>query len=694
MNVTVRLEDRVAFIQLTHPPVNSLSRGTRQELLYAFRQVAQDPRVEAIVLWGGDHVFSAGADITEFAGGVDGDALASPTLPAVIDAIEASEKPVVGAIAGACLGGGFEVALGCHLRILASNARVALPEIKLGLLPGAGGTQRLPRLIGPERALEMILSGQQLDAAAAVALGIGQASTGDLQAGAAALARDAIGRAPVRLSQRVASLTNPDDGSTYWASQVRKVATMGPAAAKCVEAVKAAVDLPFADGRHIEDARFVHLMGTPEALALQYSFFSDRRAGVISGIQEGTQAVPVRTLGVVGAGTMGGGIALTALNAGIQTVLVESNPQNLDRATNRIRTSLGQAVQKGRITATEAERRLALLSPAADYEALASADVIIEAVFEDLEVKRKVFRVLDSVARPSAILATNTSTLDVNLIAAATPRADSTVGLHFFSPAHVMRLLEVVRGERTSDEALVTVMALARRLGKTAVVSGVCDGFIGNRMFEEYLRQAYFLLEEGATPLQVDLAMERWGMAMGPFAVMDLAGGDIGWAIRKRRAIERPAEVYSAIPDRICELGRFGQKTGAGYYRYYAKGKRTADPEIDTLVARYSDEIGLTRRIVSDEEIVERCVLALVNEGARLRAEGICQRTSDIDVVYRNGYGFPRHRGGPMYYADELGLPHVLGRMAEFRAGYQGRFWDAAPLIVDCSARAARLSDA
>jgi 3-hydroxyacyl-CoA dehydrogenase len=694
MTVELSIDDRVAVIRLAHPPVNSLGRSVRQGLLDAFQAAAQDPEVEAIVLYGGDRVFSAGADITEFASGASGDALAEPTLPSVIDAIEASTKPVVAAIAGACLGGGFELALGCHRRILAPNARVALPEIKLGLLPGAGGTQRLPRLIGPERALEMIVSGQQIDAATAVALGIGQASSGDLRADAAALARGAIGQAPDRLSQRAAALTNPAEGDAYWAAQHKKAAMMGPAAAKCVEAVRAAVALPFADGRLFENACFVYLLQTSEARALQYAFFSERRAAVIGDIEAGTQAMPVNTLGVVGAGTMGGGIALTALNAGIRTVLVESNPQNLDRAVSRIRTSLEQAVQKGRITATEAERRLALLSPAADYAALGCADVIIEAVFEDLEVKRQVFLQLDAVAAPTAILATNTSTLDVDLIAAVTPRSASTVGLHFFSPAHVMRLLEVVRGARTSDAALVTVMTLAKRLGKTAVISGVCDGFIGNRMFEEYLRQAYFLLEEGATPLQVDQALERFGMAMGPFAVMDLAGGDIGWAIRKRRAIERPGDVYSKIPDRICELGRFGQKTGAGYYLYDAKGKRIPDPDIDELVIRYCAEIGLTRRAVSDEEIVERCVFALVNEGARLRAEGICQRTSDIDVVYRNGYGFPAHRGGPMHYADEVGLPHVIGRMTAFHAGYQGRFWEPAPLILDCSARAARLSDA
>jgi len=692
-NVSVSNEAGIAFIQLVNRPVNSLSRGTRRDLLEALQTATEDVQVEGIVLWGGDQIFSAGADITEFSAGLVGEALASPTLPSVVDAIEASAKPVVAAIAGVCMGGGFELALGCHHRILAPSARIALPEIKLGLLPGAGGTQRLPRLIGPERSLELILSGQTLDATTAVGLGIGQLSTESLHKDAALLVRSLVGVPVRRLSQCIATVTSSADPNAYWQGQAQRATGMGPAAMKCVEAVRAAVELPFADGRRVEDACFVDLLGTPEAKALQYSFFSDRHAGVVERLNSDTRPLPVRTMGVVGAGTMGVGIALTALNAGIPTTLVEINPDNLQKGVVRIRGSLEQAVQKGRMSAEEATRRFGLLSSSSEFDSLRSADLVIEAVFEDLEVKRKVFRALDAVTSPTAILATNTSTLDVNLIAEATPRAASTVGLHFFSPANVMRLLEVVRGAQTSEQTLVTVMSLAKRLGKTAVVSCVCDGFIGNRMFEEYLRQAYFMLDEGATPLQVDLALERWGMAMGPFAVMDLAGGDIGWAIRKRRALEDSSRVYSKIPDLICELGRFGQKTGAGYYRYDEKGKRIPDPDIDALVIRYSAEIGLTRRQITDEEIVERCILALVNEGARLREDGICQRTSDIDVVYRNGYGFPAQRGGPMHYADERGIGHVLSRMATFQSGYQGQCWSPAHLIVDCCARAIRLSD-
>lgn len=430
------------------------------------------------------------------------------------------------------------------------------------------------------------------------------------------------------------------------------------------------------------------------ARALQYAAEGDARAATIDDLPAGTQAAAFARLGIVGAGTMGTGIAISALNAGLPTVLVESRADALDAARKRIAATLDGAVKKGRIDAAERDRRLALLSCATTLEALASVDVVIEAVFEDLAVKQGVFRQLDAIVRPGALLASNTSTLDVDLIASATARPADVIGLHFFSPANIMRLLEVIRGRQTSPQALATAMALARRLGKVAVVARVCDGFIGNRMFEEYLRQAYFLLDEGLTPRRVDTALEQWGMAMGPFAVMDLAGGDIGWAIRKRRAVEQPDRPYSHLPDRVCELGRFGRKTGAGWYRYDAEGQRHDDPEITALVAAHAAALGLPQREMSDHEIVARCVLALANEGARIVEEGIAQRASDVDAVYRHGYGFPAHRGGPLYQADERGLAAAVAQMQLYAAGYQGQFWHPAPLILRQLRTGARLSAA
>jgi 3-hydroxyacyl-CoA dehydrogenase len=450
--------------------------------------------------------------------------------------------------------------------------------------------------------------------------------------------------------------------------------------------------MDFDAGLCFEAQCFKELLATPESKALQYAFFSDRRAAVLDGLPANAVAQKVSTVGIVGAGTMGTGIALCTLNAGLPTVLVETRPEALEQALARIRGTYEAAVAKGRVKPSERDRRMSCLKISNEYNELRDADLIIEAVFEDLEVKQEVFRTLDRVAKPEAILASNTSTLDVDRIAAATQCADRVVGLHFFSPANVMRLLEVVRGKETSPSTLLTAMAFAKKIGKTAVVARVCDGFIGNRMFEEYLRQAYFLLDEGATPSQVDHALEQWGMAMGPFAVMDLAGGDIGWAIRKRRAAEQADRPYSKIPDRICELGRFGQKTAAGYYKYDAQRRRVPDPEIEELIAAYSREIGIHRRSFSNEEIVTRLIFALVNEGAKLLAERIAQRGSDVDVVYRNGYGFPAHRGGPFFHADIVGLARVLDEMESFRRGYQGQLWAPAPLLVECAERGSRLS--
>lgn len=694
MNVDYSTEANVAFIQLKRPPGNSLDRATRAQVVSAVHRAAEDPTVDAIILWGGPEVFSAGADITEFAVGFAGEAFAEPMLGHVVDALEASAKPVVAAIAGPCMGGGLELAIGCHDRLIAANARLALPEIRLGLLPGAGGTQRLPRLIGVANAFPIILSGDTLSAERAIELGIGRRVEGDLRTEAAFCAREISRKAVAPLRTRAAKLPDGVAVDAYFEDQRGKLKSRLPAPQRCVDAVRAAVTLDFDAGIRFEAQCFRELLATPESKGLQYAFFSDRRAAVIDGLPADAGVQRVNAVGIIGAGTMGTGIALCTLNAALPTVLIETRPQALEQAFARICCTYEGAIAKGRMTPSERDRRMSLLTTTTDFGALSDADLIIEAVFEDLEVKQNVFRLLEGVARSDAILASNTSTLDVDRIAGVTAHPDRVVGLHFFSPANMMRLLEVVRGKETSASTLLTAMALAKKIGKTAVVARVCDGFIGNRMFEEYLRQAYFLLDEGAMPTQVDRALEQWGMAMGPFAVMDLAGGDIGWAIRKRRAVEQPDRPYSKLPDRICELGRFGHKTGVGYYKYDAKGTRISDPEIEGLIVSYSREVGVRRRDIPNDEIVARLILALVNEGAKLLGERVAQRGSDIDVVYRNGYGFPAHRGGPLFYADELGLQRVLDQMEAFRQGYQGRLWVPTALLLESAQRGVRLSGA
>jgi 3-hydroxyacyl-CoA dehydrogenase len=692
MTVDYATRDSIAVITLNRPPVNSLDQKTRQGLMTTLERALQEPSIEAIVLWGGPHAFCAGADIHEFSAGANGAALAEPILPSVVATLEASPKPVVAAIAGACMGGGLELALGCHFRLAGPDARFALPEIKLGILPGAGGTQRLPRAIGTAASLQMILSGEIVTAKRAAQLGLVRLVDGDLLNMALVYAHEVTGQEPRRLSAVRATLPEGQTTQPFFDAQRANLRTSLPAAKRCIDAVQAAVEQPFERGMQLELEYFKELVQTSESRALQYAFFSDRRAATVAGIGVDTTPGCIAVVGVVGAGTMGTGIAMCALNAGLRTILVEQGDDALARGLNRIRSTYDGAVKKGRIDRAEADRRLALLECSTNSRTLTEADLIIEAVFEDLAVKQQVFRSLDDLARRGTILASNTSTLDLNQIASVTRRPTDVVGLHFFSPANVMRLLEVVRGRETSLAVLATTMTFAKEIGKTAVIAQVCDGFIGNRMFEEYLRQAYFLLDEGATPWQVDSALEQWGMAMGPFAVIDLAGGDIGLAIRKRRAVEQPHRPYSKIPDRVAELGRFGQKTGAGFYLYDTAGKRHPDPIIDKLVTAYSMEIGRVRKAISDQEIVSRCIFALVNEGARLLMEEIAQRASDIDVVYRNGYGFPAHRGGPLFYADECGLGRVIGQMQDFSQGYHGEFWEVAPLLIDHARLSTRLT--
>ena len=682
MNTTCVRHGDVAVITLDNPPVNGMGQAVRTAVAEGLREAAADGAVRAVVITGAGNVLSGGADIREFN---TPKALAEPTLRTLIDTVEKSAKPVVSAINGTCFGGGLELSLACHYRVAKADAPLALPEVKLGLVPGAGGTQRLPRAIGVARALDMITSGNPVKAGELEGTELIDAVlTGDFIASAVAFARNAAGAPLKRL--RDMPVEPPAPGFFEQARASVAAASKGLAAPlACVDAIEAAATLPFEAGIKREREIFMRLIESDESKALRHAFFAERAAARIPDVPADTPTRRIEKVAVVGAGTMGGGITMNFLSAGIPVVLLEAKPDALDRGVATIRRNYEASMKRGKLTAEKLERAMALLRPTLSYEDLRDADLVIEAVFEEMGVKEGVFRKLDEIAKPGAILATNTSTLDVDRIAAFTKRPADVVGLHFFSPANVMRLLEVVRGKATSKDVMATVMQLAKKIGKTAVVSGVCDGFIGNRMLERYQRQCFYLLEEGATPQQVDRALEKFGLAMGLFRVGDLAGNDISWAVRKRRYAENPDVPYSKIADRLCELGRFGQKTGMGWYRYEA-GKRDPipDPEVEKIIADYRREMGLAARAIPDDEIVDRCLFALANEGARILEEGIAQRASDIDVVYLTGYGFPRSRGGPMFYADTVGLANVLKRMAQFAKNPHGdpAFWEPAPLLA------------
>lgn len=687
MAVDYTTRDGVAVITLNNPPVNGLGYSTRAGVMDGLDRALQDPAVTAIVLTGAGRAFSGGADITEFN---TPKALQEPSLHTLIAAVEASAKPVVAAVHSVVMGGGLELALGAHYRIAAPGTQVALPEVKIGLLPGAGGTQRLPRALGLETALNMIVSGAAVPSEQLAKSGLfDEMAEGDLLEAAVALARR-VGAKPgphPRVRDRKIEHPNAAGFIQFARNSARAAAPQYPAPHKCIDAIEAGVLKGFDQGLIDERDGFVALVQTPESRALRHAFFGERAASKIPDVPADTPVREIRKLGVIGAGTMGGGITMNFLNAGLPVTLLETKQEALERGLATIRKNYEAQVKKGKLSEEKLEARMALISPTLSYEDLKDADLIIEAVFEELGVKEQVFRKLDEVAKPGAILASNTSTLDVNKIAAFTRRPQDVVGMHFFSPANVMKLLEVVRGEHTAKDVLATVMQLAKKIRKTAVVSGVCDGFIGNRMIEQYIRQALFMLEEGALPAQVDRAIEAFGFAMGPFRMSDLAGNDIGWAIRKRRYLEQPELHYSKIADRLCELGRFGQKTGGGWYDYQA-GERRAKPSklVDEMVLAYSKEAGVERRKIADEEIVERLVYALVNEGAKILEEGIASKASDIDMVYLTGYGFPLWRGGPMLYADTVGLYNVERAMRRYAAGANGDAWQPAPSIAKLAA--------
>ncbi|MBI3100921.1 MAG: enoyl-CoA hydratase/isomerase family protein [Burkholderiales bacterium] len=693
MTAEYKVHGSVAVITLANPPVNGLGLSTRQGIVDGLDKAQQDAAVKAIVITGAGGAFSGGADIKEF--GTD-KAMQEPNLNSVIAAIENASKPVVAAIHSVAMGGGLELALGCHYRVAAPGCSIALPEVKLGILPGAGGTQRLPRVIGVEAALNMIVSGEAIKSEM-LAMLPGQKLFDKLVDSPEALAAEALAFAQsvadVRPMPLVRNLPcKHPEGDAYFQfarNMVKGMSKNFPAPAKCVDAVEAATKKKFADGMAVEREIFINLMWTAESRSLRHLFLAERAASKIPDVPSDTPKREIKSVAVIGAGTMGGGIAMNFLNAGIPVKMLEMKQEALDRGIATIRKNYEAQVAKKKLKQDKYEQRMALLSTTLDYADLKDADLVIEAVFEELGVKEAVFKQLDAVMKPGAILASNTSTLDVNKIANFTQRPQDVVGLHFFSPANVMKLLEVVRGEATAKDVMATVMAAAKKIKKVAVVSGVCDGFIGNRMIEQYGRQGGFLLDEGCTPQQVDKAMEKFGMAMGPFRMGDLAGNDIGWAIRKRRYTEKPDMKYSKTADLLCEKGRFGQKVGKGWYDY-VPGKRDAIPnaEVEQMIADHRAALGITPRKISDEEIVQRLVFALVNEAAHILEEGIANKASDIDIVYIYGYGFPVHRGGPLNYANEVGLFNVVQAMKRFAQNPldDAAFWKPAPLLAKLAA--------
>ncbi len=691
MTSSFETRGNLAVITLNNPPVNGLGYATRVGIAKGLADAQADSAIKAIVITGAGKAFSGGADINEFG---SPKALAEPNLSTLIAALEASSKPTIAAVHSVCMGGGLELALGCNYRVATAGAQIALPEVKIGLIPGAGGTQRLPRVLGVENALNMIATGTPVKSEVLAKIPgqklFDRIIEGDLLEGAVAFAAEVSDKRPLPLVRNLrAEHPNADAYFQFARNTVGGMSRNFPAPLKCVDAVAASVTKRFDEGVRYERELFTALMFTPESKALRHTFMAERATNKIPDIPADTPLRAIAKVAVIGAGTMGGGITMNFLNAGIPVVVLEMSQAALDKGMGVVRKNYEAQVTKGKLSLDKLDKRISLLSTTLNYADLKDADLVIEAVFEEMGVKEAVFRKLDEVMKPGAILASNTSTLDLNKIAAFTKRPQDVIGMHFFSPANVMRLLEVVRGAKTAKDVLATVMALGKKINKTCVVSGVCDGFIGNRMIEQYSRQAGFLLDEGCTPAQVDQAAERFGFAMGPFRMGDLAGNDIGWAIRKRRYVEKPNVRYSRSADLLCELGRFGQKTGAGWYDY-KPGKRDAipSPVVVEMLDKHRAAIGYVARKISDEEIVYRLVFALVNEGAKIVEEGIALRASDIDIIYLTGYGFPAHRGGPMCYADTMGLYNVVTTMKRFAQNPldDGAFWQPAPLLAKLAA--------
>jgi 3-hydroxyacyl-CoA dehydrogenase len=675
-------QGEIGILTVNNPPVNALSSAVRTGIEEGVKAFGADPEVKAIVLIGGGRTFIAGADIREF-----GKPPSGPNLNAVIAGMEDCPKPIVAALHGTALGGGLETALGAHYRVAVPAGRVGLPEVHLGILPGAGGTQRLPRLTGATYALEAMVSGRHIPAKEALAKGIvDKVVDGDLLEGAVAYARELVAKnAPRRrvrdLKVTLESPTAIDD----YAKSIARRARGFKAPWNIIKCVQAAVDLPFDEGMKRERELFAELLTSPESAAQRYYFFAEREAAKVKDVPADTPQREIKTAGIIGCGTMGGGIAMNFANAGIPVTVLETAQDALDRGLKTIRTNYENTAKRGGLTMEQVEQRMALIKPTLSYDDLKDADVIIEAVFETMEVKEGVFTKLDAVAKPGAVLATNTSGLDVNQIASYTKRPGDVIGMHFFSPANVMKLLENVRGQKTDKDVIATVMSLSKKIGKIPVLVGVCEGFVGNRMLRQRGVQSAYMLEEGALPQQVDKVIFDFGFPMGPFQMSDLAGNDVGWRIRqgKKEKDLRNTRYAGYVADAICELGRFGQKTAAGYYKYNLPDRTPVpDPEVEKIIVETSKKLGVTRRAISDQEVMERCLFPMVNEGAKILEEGMAQRSLDIDVIWVNGYGWPVYRGGPMWWADNvIGLKTIYDAMSRYRDLSGDKFWEPAPLL-------------
>ena len=679
-------EGDIAVLTINSPPVNALSADVRNGLRDGARQAAADPAVKAIVLICAGRTFIAGADISEF-----GKPSQGATLPEIQGALEGSPKPVIAALHGTALGGGFEVALMCHYRVAAPSAKVGLPEIKLGLMPGAGGTQRLPRLAGVENALNLILSGTPFGAKQALEWNVVDAlvEEGKLRDGAIAFARKVIDtHMPLRRIRDLNDKIEAARGKPEIFDKIRKENARKfrgfEAWKSAIRAVQAAVDLPFDEGMKLERQLFLDLVPSEQSRAQRYVFFAERKVWKVADVPDDTPTLPIKKVGVIGAGTMGGGISMNFLNAAIPVTIVETAQPALDRGLGTIRRNYENTAKKGRLTQADVETRMGLLSPSLDLAALADCDLIIEAVFENMEIKKEVFRKLDKIAKQGAILASNTSYLNVDEIASVTSRPDHVIGMHFFSPANVMRLLEVVRGAKTAKPVIATVMQLARKIGKTAALVGVCYGFVGNRMLAQRQREAQKLILEGAMPWDVDRVIYDFGLPMGPFAMSDLAGLDIGWSKETSKS--------STIREILCEMDRRGQKTGAGFYDYDEARNAKPSPVVEKIILDFAAKKGINRRSISDQEILERCIYPMINEGAKILEEDMAQRASDIDIVWINGYGWPVYRGGPMFYADLIGPDKVLAKMKEFEAT-MGEDFKPAALLEKVVAEGKRFQD-
>jgi 3-hydroxyacyl-CoA dehydrogenase len=677
--VSFSKEGNVGIISVNNPPVNALSQAVRAGLKAGVEKGLADPEVKAMLIWCEGRTFIAGADIREF-----GKPPQPPALPDVVYFMEDSTKPLIAAIHGTALGGGLEVSLCCHFRIAAPTAKVGLPEVKLGLLPGAGGTQRLPRLAGVKAALDMIVSGNPISAQKALELGIiDEIAEGDLKKAALVLAKRVVDeKRPIRkVRELVAKVDSPTQFEDY-AKSIAKKQRGFLAPFQCIKAVQAAVELPFDKGIKRERELFVELHDSTQSKAQRHVFFAEREVVRIPGLPDDLPTREIKSVAILGAGTMGGGIAMCFVNAGIPVVLLDMKQEFIDKGMSIISKNYANTVAKGTLKQEVMDKRLSLIKPTISYDDLKNVDLVIEAVFEDMAVKKEVFAKLDAVCKPGAILASNTSYLNIDEIATATKRPQDVVGMHFFSPANVMRLLENVRGAKTADDVKATVMKIGKKIGKVPVMVGVCDGFVGNRMLAKRSRECGFMLEEGALPTQIDKVIYDFGFPMGPYAMSDMAGLDVGWRNRKAKFAQlTKREQENNILDKICEKGRYGQKTGAGFYKYDDKRNATPDPLIEELIINHSKERGIKRRVITDQEIVERAIYSMINEGAKILEEGIAARPLDIDVVWIYGYGFPVYLGGPMFYADQIGLKKIYDAILKYKDLVGAEYWTPAPLL-------------